>query len=268
MEITLSVIIVNYNGQRYLDACFASIEKQLQGISHEVVVTDNKSTDGSCAHIKQYYPNVVLIESPDNLGFGKGNNVAVKQARGKFILLLNNDTILQSPLAPALTLLKDNPDIGALGINMLNGEGRYLKAAGNLPSPFNLFRIKNIMWLGPEFKKGEFSKDIYEVGWITGSFILMPKQVYDTVGGFDEDYFMYVEDVDLCKKIANAGYKRIFMPRLSYLHFVGYNTSKDHLILKGYDMYISKHAHGLYNVLMRFSLGINKMVKKIKKLKG
>ncbi|WP_116790195.1 glycosyltransferase family 2 protein [Flavobacterium psychrotrophum] len=267
MEITLSVIIVNYNGQRYLDACFASIAKQLQGIPYEIVVTDNKSADGSCAYIKEHYPNVILIESPDNLGFGKGNNVAVKRAKGKYILLLNNDTILQSHLAPALAVLKNNDNVGALGINMLNGEGHYLKAAGNLPSPFNLFRIKNIMWLGPEFKKGIFSKEIYEVGWITGSFMLMPKQVYDSIGGFDEDYFMYVEDVDLCKKIANAGYKRIFMPQLNYLHFVGYNSSKDHLILRGYDTYINKHTRGIYKVLMRLSLGINKLVKKVKKLR-
>lgn len=265
-DIQLSVIIVNYNGLRYLEGCFASLAKQLEGITYEIVITDNNSADGSCDYIKQHHPEIKLIESRDNLGFGKGNNVAVQQAGGKYILLLNNDTILQDPLHGLFTVLEQDLSIGAIGINMLDGNGHYLKAAGNLPSPLNLFRIKNIMQLGPEFRKGVFSRDRYEVGWVTGSFMLMPKAVYDKIGGFDEDYFLYVEDVDLCKKIANAGYKRIFMPRYSYIHFVGYNSSKDPLVIAGYDLYISKHSRGVYRLLMKLSLGINKTVKKFKKL--
>jgi len=267
-DVQLSVIIVNYNGLRFLNDCFESLAKQLEGIAYEIIITDNNSADDSCAYIKQNHPEVVLIESPDNLGFGKGNNVAVKRARGKYLLLLNNDTILQDPLVGLFTAFDADPEIGAIGINMLNGEGRYTKAVGNFPSPFNLFRIKNIFWLGPEFKRGIFAKEQYEVNWLTGSFILMPKVVYNTVGGFDEDYFLYVEDVDLCKKIANAGYKRIFMPRYSYIHFVGYNSAKDPLVLAGYDLYIKKHAKGILKHLMKLSLGINKIVKKIKKLKA
>jgi GT2 family glycosyltransferase len=265
-SIQLSVIIVNYNGLHYLDACFASIAKQLYGINHEIVLIDNKSTDGSCAYIKQNYPEVVLIESPDNLGFGKGNNAAVKMARGQYVLLLNNDTVLQSHLDPAVKMLENNNDIGALGINMLNGAGAYLKPGGNFPSPLNLFRIKNMFWLGAEFKSGIFTKPFYDIDWLGGSFMLLPKKVYEYVGGFDEDYFMYVEDVDLCKKISNAGYRRVFMPQLSYIHFVGYTSSKDHLVTAGIEMYIQKHSKGIRNVMMRFSLGINKLFKRVKKL--
>ena len=267
MEIQLSVIIVNYNGIKYLKNCFNAIAKQLEGIVYEIIVTDNNSADGSCAYIKQHHPEVVLIESPENLGFGKGNNVAVQRAKGTYVLLLNNDTILQSHLGGPLTALHQDNTIGAIGINMFNGQGQYLKAAGNFPSPFNLFRIKNIFWLGPEFKKGVFAKEQYEVDWLTGSFLLMPIAVYNKINGFDEDYFLYVEDVDLCKKIANTGYKRIFMPRYSYTHFVGYNSSKDPLVIAGYEIYMQKHSSGLYRQLMKLSLGINKLVKKIKKHK-
>lgn len=265
MHIEVSVIIVNYNGKRFFKDCFESVAVQLAGIPHEIIVTDNNSSDGSCDYIKQNYPAVVLIESKENLGFGKGNNVGVQQAKGNYVLLLNNDTILQSHLQPALDVMYADATIGALGINMLNGEGSYLKPGGNFPSALNLFRIKNIAHLGTEFKTGSFSKPLYDIDWLTGSFVLMPKQVYDTVGGFDEDYFLYVEDVDLCKRVADAGYRRVFMPALSYIHFVGYNPAKDPFVIKGYDIYISKHGRGLYKTLMQASLGVNKLVKKLKK---
>ncbi|MFP9097554.1 glycosyltransferase family 2 protein [Flavobacterium sp. RHBU_24] len=266
-EITLSVIIVNYNGLPFLKDCFDSIAKQLDGISHEIIVTDNNSADGSCDYIIQHFPDVILIPSSENLGFGKGNNTAVQKASGEYILLLNNDTILQSHLSPALHVLKANSNIGALGINMFNAKGEYLKAGGRFPSVLNLIRLKNITWLGPEFSTGVFSKNLYDIDWLTGSFLLMPKRVYEQVGGFDEDYFMYVEDVDLCKKTALAGYRRVFMPGLSYTHFVGYNAAKDFLIIKGLETYIDKHAKGIDHFFMHCALRINKIVKKIKKKK-
>lgn len=267
MDIAVSVIIVNYNGLAYLKGCFDAVAKQLEGIPHEIIVTDNNSADGSCDYIRQQFPDVVLIPSTDNLGFGKGNNVAVAKAKGKYILLLNNDTILQDHLAPALEVLYAYPQIGALGINMLNGNKEYLKCAGKFPSPINLFRFKNLISLGPEFNNGKFSGKLYDIDWLAGSFLLMPKNVYEEVAGFDEDYFMYVEDVDLCKKIADAGYRRVFMPGLSYIHFVGYNPARDPLIIKGYETYITKHSSGVYRFFMQCSLGINKLVKKAKQLK-
>lgn len=268
MEIALSVIIVNYNGERFFKDCFASLRTGLSGAAYEVIVVDNNSSDNSCSYIRQNHPEVVLIPSKDNLGFGKGNNLGVKHAKGKYLLLLNNDTILQDNITPLLSVLQKDAVVGAIGIKMLGGNRNYLKAAGNFPSPLNLFRIKNIFWLGPEFSSGNFSKQQYEVDWLTGSFLLMPKYVYENVGGFDADYFMYVEDVDLCKKIADFGYKRLFMPGYSYIHFVGYNSSKDPLMIKGYETYIEKHGKGINKTFMKLSLGVNKLVKKIKKLKG
>lgn len=265
MDIELSVIIVNYNGLKYLDGCFKSMQVALDGIAYEIVVVDNKSGDESCNYIKQHYPDVILIESRENLGFGRGNNAAVARAKGKYILLLNNDTVLKDPLLPLLETLKEDPAIGAAGIKMLDGNNQYLKAAGNFPGPGNLFRLKNMFLLGKEFATGNFSKRTYEVDWLTGSFIMMPKKLYEEIGGFDEDYFMYVEDVDLCKKIADRNYKRVFFPQYSYIHFVGYNTSKDHLIIKGMETYIAKHTTNATKTLSTISLSINKAVKRIKK---
>jgi GT2 family glycosyltransferase len=262
----LSVIIVNYNGEKYLKNCLDSLKDKLQGIVYEVIIIDNASTDGSITFIKQYYQSIVLIESKDNLGFGRGNNRAVDHAKGEYLLLLNNDTIIQDKLQPVLQILKGNPGIGAVGIKMLNGNGKYLAAAGNFPYAGNLFRLKNMFHLGKEFKTGIFTKTSYEVDWLTGSFIMLPKKVYVKIGGFDEDYFMYVEDVDFNKKIAERGYKRVFLPNYSYLHFVGYNSSKDNLILNSLDLYIDKHLHGTNRLLAIMSLSFNKGIKCIKKL--
>ncbi|MCW4469154.1 glycosyltransferase family 2 protein [Flavobacterium sp. MFBS3-15] len=264
----LSVIIVNYNGMKYLKGCFDSLYDKLSGINFEIIVLDNMSADGSCEYIKQHYPEVRLIESSQNLGFGRGNNTAVEVAKGEYLLLINNDTIVQDHLAPALDFVQKDNTIGALGIRMLDGNGNYLISAANFPNPFNMVRLKNMFLMGPEFRSGNFTKAFYDVDWLGGSFLLMPKKIYDNVGGFDQDYFMYGEDVDLCKKVADAGYRRVFMPGLSYIHFVGYNNSRDNLVVKGHEMYIEKHKSGIDKMLTTAALSINKMIKKVKKVIG
>ena len=264
MDKQLSVIIVNYNGQKYLKDCLDSLYRHLEGINSEIVLLDNNSADNSCAYIKEHYPEVTLIESSRNLGFGKGNNEAVRHASGRYLLLLNNDTIIQQNLKPVFQVVKNDSTIGAAGIKMLNGKGQYLVATGKFLSPGNIFRMKNMFRMGKEFATGNFSKGLYDVDWITGSFMLMPADVYRKVGGFDEDYFLYVEDVDLCKKIADAGYRRVFLTQYSYIHFVGHNKSKNHLLINGNRLYIEKHMKGITKLAALAALFVNASVKKIK----
>lgn len=260
----LSVIIVNYNGQKYFEACFKSIKSKLSNIDYEIIVLDNCSQDDSASYIKENYPEIILLESNINLGFGKGNNEAVKHAKGNNILLLNNDTILLDPLDKPLNLLDSDLSIGVIGINMLNGAEKYINAAGNFPNSVNLFWMKYTFLINKEFSTGLFSKDEYSVDWLTGSFLLLRKDVYQRINGFDEDYFLYVEDVDLCKKIQKIGLKRIFLTRFSYIHFVGFNKSKNHLLIKGYKIFISKHYKGIYKLLCTIALLINTSIKKLK----
>lgn len=264
MNIALSIIIVNFNGHKFFEACFESIKKNLKNVAYEIIVFDNNSIDDSVIFIKKNYPEVVLIESSLNLGFGKGNNEAVKKAKGKNILLLNNDTILLSSLDEALKLLDIDTSIGAIGINMLNEQKKYIYATGNFPNVINLFWMKRAFTKNKEFKTGFFLKDKYEVDWLTGSFLLMRKSVYEAINGFDEDYFLYVEDVDLCKRIEKIGLKRIFLPKINYIHFVGFNKSKNHLLVNGYKIFISKHYKGLYKSVCFSALLINSLIKKIK----
>lgn len=265
MEIELSVIIVNYNGVKYLKQCLDSLFEKLQGIAFEIIIIDNNSADNSCDYILKNYPQVVLIPSKENLGFAKGNNQAVKQAKGKYLLLINNDTIVLDSIFPVLECLKKDESIGVIGINMLNPNKEYLPAAGNFPNSLNMFQLKKLLDLGKEFKIGQFSKNGYEVDWLGGSFLLLSKKVYQKINGFDEDYFMYVEDVDFCKKIADLKLKRIFMPTVSYVHFVGFNNTRKPLLIKGYELYISKHLKGTNKILCLAAIKINKLVKVFKR---
>ncbi|MFY7811729.1 MAG: glycosyltransferase family 2 protein [Flavobacterium sp.] len=264
MNIELSIIIVNYNGLKYLDDCINSLYNNLKGINYEIIIIDNNSQDQSCNFIKNNFPEVVLIESKINYGFGKGNNEAIKISRGEYLLLINNDTILLNNIIEIIELLKSDLSIGVIGINMLNGNKDYLPAAGNFPNFSNMFIMKKMFDLGSEFKKGKFSKETYEVDWLGGSFLLMKKEIYLKINGFDEDYFMYVEDVDLCKKIKNIGLKRLFYPKLNYIHFVGFKKSNNPMLIKGYNIYIRKHFKGLQKTSLLLVLMINFLVKKIK----
>jgi GT2 family glycosyltransferase len=265
MKIELSVIIVNYNGRKYLEGCFGSLKQKLSGLTFEIIVLDNNSQDGSCSFIKENFPDVVLIESGINHGFGKGNNEAVKHAKGDYLLLINNDTIVLDDLSPVLEALKSDEKAGIVGINMLNAEKKYIPAAGNFPNFRNMLQLIKLLDISNEFKVGEFSKEKYQVGWLAGSFLMTSKEIYKSVNGFDEDYFMYVEDVDFSKKVAEIGYNRIFLPGFSYIHFVGFDPSKNPLLIKGYEKYIDKHFHGIDKTLVLLALKTNKFVKNLKR---
>lgn len=264
MKVKLSIIIVNYNGKKFIKDCIDSINKNLHFLSYEIIILDNDSKDDSCNYIKENFPEVRLIESKINHGFGKGNNEAVKFANGKYLLLLNNDTILLDNLDSIFDLLEKENEIGVVGINMLNGNKKYLNAAGVFPNFKTMFQFKKLYNLNNDFKTGNFSKNRYEVDWLCGSFLFLKKDTYVKIGGFDEDYFMYVEDVDFCKKIADLGLKRIFISNLSYIHFVGFNSNKNPLLVKGFKIYIKKHFNGFNSFILNQILNFNLMIKKIK----
>lgn len=266
MSPELSIVIVNYNGIKFLKECFDSIYTKLSAINFEIIVVDNDSKDESLKFIKTHYPHVKLIESKVNLGFGKANNVGVQEACGETILLLNNDTILLDDISEAIEILNKDSGIGAIGINMLGENTNYICGVGRFPSPLRLFKMSLLNDQRKEFKTGNFgTKKAFDVDWITGAFFLIKKENYQKVGGFDAAYFMYVEDVDLCKKLSNINKKCVFLPHLRYVHFVGFNKSKNPLLVKGYEIYISKHFSGFEKFLSSISLEFNKFVKNTKK---
>ena len=265
MKMELSVIIVNYNGLKYLQNCLESLYDNLKNIHFEIIVVDNNSGDESCHFIKQYFPDVKLSESKENLGFGKANNYGVQHADGEFILFLNNDTILLNPIKPALEVLKSNQDYGFLTINMLGENKDYIPAIGKFPSPWKMIKISFLNDSRKEFRTGNFDLEkVYQVDWVTGAFMLLRKADFEKVDGFDPDYFMYVEDVDLCKKIAKLGKIGVFVPKLSYIHFVGFKKSRENMLIQGYQLFAQKHFSGFSKQLAIMLLFVNKTVKRLK----
>lgn len=259
----LSIIIVNFNGRKYLEDCFKSIYKHCSNINFEVIVFDNNSSDESVSYIKNNFSEVKLIESKENLGFAKGNNKAVQESCGENILLLNNDTILLDDIAPILKIIKNNNNIGAVGIKMLDGNKKYSPSTGKFPKPFQLLKFSLFEEKRKSFKSGLFKEESIEVDWVTGAFLLTKRVYWDKVGGLDEDYFMYVEDVDFCKKLNKIGKKAIFLPQQRFIHFIGFNSKREIRLIKGYKIYSAKHFNFINTILAHTCLSINYAYKKV-----
>ena len=195
------------------------------------------------------------------MGFGKANNLGVSKAIGENILLLNNDTILLQDIQPVVDEIENN-NIGVVGIKMLNGNKQYTPSVGKFPRALDLLKLSNLNDKRHEFITGNFTKNNYQVDWVSGSFMMIKKEVWNLVKGFDEDFFMYVEDVDLCKRISNLGKKIIFLTHISYIHFVGFNQSREVKLITGYKLYSNKHFNSINSILAQISLKINYAYKK------
>jgi GT2 family glycosyltransferase len=216
----LSVIVLNYNTKKLLRNCLSSVFASTGEFKIEVLVADNGSTDGSIEMIKNDFPRAVLIQNGQNLGFSKGNNVAIKQAAGRHILLLNSDTVVQ-PDAFAKMIEKADGDvnIGALGPKILLPNGQLDPSARrNFPNPANSFlRLFGLKKFSNYNIAGPVDQEM-EVEAIMGACMLVPRRVIDQVGMLDEDFFFYGEDLDWCFRIKQAGFKVVYFPQAEILH--------------------------------------------------
>lgn len=236
--VKLSVIIVNYNVTQLLRNCLFSIKKYLENVSYEVIVIDNNSTDSSWKNLISEFPEFHFIASETNDGFAKANNKAIESAKGKYLLILNPDTEIEGLyMNEVLDFADSKPKFGCLGVRMHDANGVFLpESKRSVPDMFNSFEK-----LFTKFKKntsksyyrndiGEF--EIAEVEVITGAFFLIKKAVYNKIGGLDEKYFMYGEDIDICYTLLNHGYQNYYYGKASILHHKGESTIKDNVYLE------------------------------------
>jgi GT2 family glycosyltransferase len=233
----LSVIIVNYNVTQLLRSCLQSLQKYILEIEYEIIVIDNASTDASWQELIIEFPNIHFISSETNGGFSKANNQAIRTAKGEYILLLNPDTEFEGFYMKELLDFADaKPSFGCLGVRMHDAEGNFLpESKRSVPDMSNSFEK-----LFTNFKKNN-SKSYYrndieenevaEVDVITGAFLLAKKKVYEKIGGLDEAYFMYGEDIDLCYTFLRNGYKNFYYGKASILHHKGESTIKNEVYL-------------------------------------
>ncbi len=269
MEKDVSIIIVNYNVRYFLEQCLMAIEKARHNLNIEIIVVDNASVDGSQTMIKKKFTNVLLIENQKNLGFAKANNQALKIAQGKYILILNPDTLIQEDTLLTLkNFLDEHPEVGAVGCKLINPDGSFQAASRrSIPTPWVAFT--KIVGLSKIFPKSKIfgrynltyiSPDIEsEVDVLSGSLLLVRNDILKRVGYFDEDYFMYGEDIDLCYKIKKAGSKIYYTPRTKAIHYKGESTKKGEFsyITNFYSamlIFIDKHFKDHYSLFVKLIL--------------
>lgn len=241
MTISLSLILVNYNGSKILYDCLSSIDKFIEDYAYEAIIVDNFSTDDSVKIIKDNFPSFKLICSQNNLGFGKANNLAVKHSQGEHLLFLNTDTILIENTPKILSeYLHQNYDVAAVGSRITFQDSSYQLSCGNLPNlVVELFdKIRYTLdnkWhsLFSNLHDRLYSK-VQEVGWVTGACLMIRRDVFEQIGGFDENFFMYFEDKDICKRVKDLGYKVVYYPKTTIIHLLGGSSSS---IKKGVNKY-------------------------------
>ncbi|MBK7182895.1 MAG: glycosyltransferase [Bacteroidetes bacterium] len=232
----LSVIIVNYNVQHFLEQCLHSVRKASKNVSLEVFVVDNNSVDGSVEMVKEKFPEVLLIENKKNTGFSYANNQAIKVSKGEYVLLLNPDTVVEEDtFEKVIGFMDAHPNAGGLGVKMLDGKGNFLpESKRGLPTPsvafYKIFGLSKLFPKSKTFGKyhlGYLNKDqTNEVDILSGAFMLMRKSVLDKIGLLDETFFMYGEDIDLSYRIILGGYKNYYFPETRIIHYKGESTKK------------------------------------------
>jgi GT2 family glycosyltransferase len=223
----LSVILVTFNSSSFIRECLRSILEQAEGIDHEVIVVDNDSGDETCQIIEKEFPQATLVKNERNLGFAGANNLALRQARGEFVLLINPDTRWnRGEMGRALQFLRDHPEAGGLGARLILEDGAWQKSHGNFPTL--LRELKEALYLPRFFPGSKWSRGIFiykekrettAVDWVSCAFFLGRRDVMAEAGFLDERYFMYYEDIDLSKGIRERGKELYYYPDIQILHF-------------------------------------------------
>ena len=277
MALKLSVIIVNYNVKYYLDQCICSVLRAFEEMKKasssdssvnedvaEIIVVDNHSADGSVDYLEQRYPQMLypmvrFVRSAHNLGFARANNIAIRQSRGEYVLLLNPDTIVgEDALKASVDFMDAHEDAGAVGVRMLGAQGRRaMESRRGLPTPMvSFFKMLGFCNRWPHHRL--FGK--YYMGYlpwdepcqievVSGAYCMLRRKALDEVGLLDEDFFMYGEDIDLSYRVLKGGYHNYYLP-VDILHYKGESTQKSsfryvHVFYEAMLIFFRKHYSGM-----------------------
>ena len=265
----LSVVIVNYNVKYFLEQCLHSLEQAAVGISHEVIVVDNASTDGSGEYITSRFPSIKWMACRENNGFSKGNNIAIAQAKGEYILMLNPDTVVtKEAIEGCVEFMDTHADAGACGVYMLRTDGTFAPESRRaLPTPFVSFcKMTGLSKLFPKSRTfGRYymqyldKEKINAIEIISGAYMMLRSKTIKKTGALDEDFFMYGEDIDLSYRILKAGYSNYYLP-LRILHYKGESTNKSsyryvHTFYRAMQLFFKKH-YSHYSLLVSLPINI------------
>lgn len=279
----LSVIILNYNVRYFLEQCVLSVQQALQDINGEIIVVDNNSPDDSCTMVKQRFPEVKLIENKENTGFPKGNNIGVAQAKGKYICILNPDTVVaEDTFKKVLEFAERKTNLGIVGVKLIDGSGNFLpESKRGVPTPWVAFT--KVTGLYKAFSKASLFNKYYaqhlgenetgETDILVGAFMIMERELYLNAGGFDEGCFMYSDDIDLSYTIQQMGKNNYYFHETTVIHYKGESTVKDGTYMRRFreamQFFYKKHfkSSPLFDLFMRVGTLFFAVIKQKKKVK-
>ena len=238
----LSIIILNYNVRYFLEQCVLSVQEALSGIDSEIIVIDNNSSDDSCVMIEKRFPDVKLIRNSENFGFPKGNNIGVAQARGKYICILNPDTVVaEDTFYKILAFAERQTNLGIVGCKLIDGTGNFLpESKRGVPTPWVSFtKVFGLYEIFPKWKlfNQYYAQQILEnetgkVDILVGAFMFMQRDLYVELKGFDENCFMYADDIDLSYRALLKQKENYYFHETTILHYKGESTVKDEKYMK------------------------------------
>ena len=225
----LSVIILNYNVRYFLEQCVLSVEKAIQQLDAEIIVIDNNSSDDSCAMMQERFPYIKLIQNKENSGFPKGNNIAVKEAQGEYLCILNPDTVVaEDTFEKVLAFAEKQINLGIVGCKLIDGTGHFLpESKRGIPTPWVAFtKIFGLYKLFPKSKlfNQYYAQHIAEnqtgkVAILVGAFMILKRELYTELGGFDENCFMYADDIDLSYRALLLKKDNYYFPETMVIHY-------------------------------------------------
>ena len=259
----LSVVIVSYRVYYYIEQCIESVERAAEGIDHEIFVVDNHSGDGSVEYLRsRLQKRITLIECNQNLGFSKANNIAIRQSKGEYVLLLNPDTfVAENSLREVLKFMDDHPHCGGCGAKMHNADGTLARESRRgIPTPW--VALKKMLGFSARYYLSHLSWDQpAQIEAMSGAFCMLRREAIDKVGMLDEDFFMYGEDLDLSYRLLKGGYENWYVPA-DIVHYKGESTQKSsfryvHVFYQAMLIFFRKHyAHTSWVVSLPIKLGI------------
>lgn len=268
----LSVIILNYNVRYFLELCIKSVQAAITEIDAEIIVIDNNSSDDSCAMVKELFPNVRLLENKDNVGFSRANNQGVAIAKGGYVCILNPDTVVAEDTFYQLINFSDSTkNVGIVSCKLIDGAGRFLpESKRNVPT--RLVAIKKLIGFSKGYYVSNINKnELGKAPVFVGAFMLLKRKLYEEVGGFDERYFMYGEDIDLSYSMLKAGYDNYYYGKTTVVHYKGESTLKDEVYAKRFygamQLFYKKYfkSNFLFDIIVALGVRIIPLLKSVLK---
>jgi len=250
--VKLSIVILCWNDRKVILDCLRSIYSGTHSVSFEAIVSDNGSTDDSVKEIREAFPRTRVLENGRNLRFSKGNNEGIRASSGEFVLILNPDTIIHDGALDSLVAFAEtHPEAGAFGCRVVNPDGSYQESGRPFPTVFRSWVaalcLRPLAHLSSVFDSDQYTRwkgdTERQIDWQSGCCVLVRSELLKRLGGFDEQFYYYYEDVDLCKRVWDAGYPVLFTPQAVITHLGGQSTSRRFPLRFELDKYTNRYRY-------------------------